>query len=420
MCLTYVSSTNVDNPIIFFHSDESSNSVFIDQTPGLTQVKECLKSLSEESDADSCKHQGYEYNDDAVDIMNDIYNDSGEDDSSLDNNGTDTEEDNASDDNSGSSCNKSDDSNYSDDDNNPHGHQDNADDDQSSDGSNSSDTTTPTRKTNNTKPTGRPTGTSIESKYAKLKIEAQAKYKIVCRYINELPEIVSRGISKKELFREIVEDEKIESALESTFVFHYETAISRIRRRNIKANGCYSPLAEIEPQLVQLVICMSKIKRSLTLTEGLHLCNELISGTEIQQKLIEFKISRNIYAESVEDLGHVGRHYWKKFLKRNSNELKAKPGRKYAIDRSSWTTIMNFSDMYEHVEEVMCESKIAHKLSVPQWVNKDGEVVEDEADSIGCKVQVQLDRPDCALVLDEVGCNLSQDCDKRVRGGDFI
>ena len=152
------------------------------------------------------------------------------------------------------------------------------------------------------------------------------------------------------------------------------------------------------------------------MSEGLHLCNELIAGTEIQQKLIEFKISRQIYAGSVADLGRVGRHYWKKFLPRNKNELRAKPGRKYAVDRSSWTTIMNFSDMYEHVEEIMCQSNIAHKLSSPQWMDKDGNVLENEEGSLGCKVQVSLDRPDCALVLDEVGCNLSQDCDNRIGG----
>ena len=159
---------------------------------------------------------------------------------------------------------------------------------------------------------------------------------------------------------------------------------------------------------------MSKIKRTLTLSEGLHLCNELISGTEIQKRLIDFKISRNIHSETVEDLGRVGRHYWKKFLRRNKDVLRAKPGRKYAIDRSSWTTIMNFSNMYNHAESVMIESGIAHKLQSPQWMDKHGNVVEDESQSAGCKVEVQLDRPHMALVMDEVGCNTSQDTDKRV------
>ena len=145
--------------------------------------------------------------------------------------------------------------------------------DESSESSDENESRGSIKPRNNRKPTGRPIGTNIEAKYAKDKLEAQAKYKIVCRYINELPEIESRGISKKQLFQEIVDDEKRESDLQSTFVFHDETAISCIRRRNIKANGTYSPLAEIEPQLVQLVIYISKIKQSLTLTEGLQLWN---------------------------------------------------------------------------------------------------------------------------------------------------
>ena len=77
---------------------------------------------------------------------------------------------------------------------------------------------------------------------------------------------------------------------------------------------------------------------------------------------------------------------------------------------------MNFSDMYDHVESVMVESKIAHKLERPQWVDRNGNFVEREEDSHGCKVEVSIDHPDCAIVMDEVGCNLSQDCDNRVGG----
>ena len=54
---------------------------------------------------------------------------------------------------------------------------------------------------------------------------------------------------------------------------------------------------------------MSKIKISMLVAEVLYLCNELIKETEIQQKLIEFEISRNIYAENPNDLGRVGKHY---------------------------------------------------------------------------------------------------------------
>ena len=63
------------------------------------------------------------------------------------------------------------------------------------------------------------------------------------------------------------------------------------------------------------------------MSEGLYLCNKLIAGTEIQDNLIQFKISRNIYAESPEELGRVGRHYWN-FLKKKQARFKGKTWKK--------------------------------------------------------------------------------------------
>ena len=130
----------------------------------------------------------------------------------------------------------------------------------------------------------------------------------------------------------------------------------------------------------------------------------------VQDKLIEWKLARNIYASSYRELGKVGKHYWKKFLQRN----------KEALDRSSWTTIMNFSDMYGHVEQVMVDSMIATRLPEPQWMDRNGVIVPDEESAAGCKVEVTLNRPDLALVMDEVGCNISQEGDKRVAGERFL
>ena len=132
---------------------------------------------------------------------------------------------------------------------------------------------------------GRPLGSTDDAKLSTDALIARTKYKIVCRYINELDEAQHQGIKKKDLFNSISDQEKIDAGLEDKFYFSYETALSRIRRKSLQGTGTFSPLAEIEPQLVELVLCMSKIKRTLTMSEGLHLCNELISGTEIQKKI---------------------------------------------------------------------------------------------------------------------------------------
>ena len=330
-----------------------------DHTPFYKQTEIALES-SDDSQADSCKNQGYEY--DEVDLDN-------------------------------------------------------------FEGGSSSDSSYSISEANQTRnPGGRPTvapnpHNNITSSIVK---EAKAKYKIICRYLNEKQDCKSNGMTMKQLFNSITEEEKENFDLEASFVFSYHTALSRIRRKNLQAEGTYSPLAEIEPQLIELIKCMSKIKRSLTLTKGLHLCNQLIEDTPIQEKLIEYKLSRNIYASSTQELGRVGKHYWKKFLRRNRDAIRAKPGRKFALDRSSWTTIMNFSDMYEHVKQVMIDSKIATRLPEPQWMDKHGVIVDEEEPAAGCKVEVTLNRPDLALVMDEVGCNLSQDSDKRAGSELFL
>ena len=59
------------------------------------------------------------------------------------------------------------------------------------------------------------------------------------------------------------------------------------------------------------------------------------------------------------------------------------------------------------------------RLSEPRWMNQHGRIVEDEKDSFECKVKVQLEHPDMAIVVDEVGCNTPQECDNAVGGEQF-
>ena len=68
----------------------------------------------------------------------------------------------------------------------------------------------------------------------------------------------------------------------------------------------------------------------------------------------------------------------------------------------------------------MNESKIATKLEHPVWVNENGQEVEDESDSCGFKCPIKLHRPDMAIVIDEVGCNLSQENNGAVGGERYL
>ena len=107
-------------------------------------------------------------------------------------------------------------------------------------------------------------------------------------------------------------------------------------------------------------------------------------------------------------------------MKRHRNELRSKTVSQYAIDRSNFTTYLNFSDMYNHIEKIMLKSKIAQELESAVWMSKEGQIVDDEIDAFGYKVTIRMTRPDMALVLDECGCNLSQEGDKLCGGELFL
>ena len=141
-----------------------------------------------------------------------------------------------------------------------------------------------------TKKRGRPVGTTNEKKRRISEKEKSAKHHIICNYLWEIKHADTSMITKKSIFEYVFDDTKKRYGLDDTFKFPYETALSRIRRNNISADGIDSPLLPIEQEIVDLLLCMSKIKRALTASDGLRLINELIDGTEIQKQLVEYKM----------------------------------------------------------------------------------------------------------------------------------
>ena len=77
--------------------------------------------------------------------------------------------------------------------------------------------------------------------------------------------------------------------------------------------------------------------------------------------------------------------------------------------------------MYQHIEDILVyDSKVASKFDKPKWMNGIGEEVFCENDSVGCKVSIDIKRPDMCIVMDEVGCNLSQENDNNNGGKKFV
>ena len=64
---------------------------------------------------------------------------------------------------------------------------------------------------------------------------------------------------------------------------------TRIKHGRLDVKGCESPLIAIELKLLSMILCMSNIKRSLNVSDGLKLANDLIEQTDTQIKLREWK-----------------------------------------------------------------------------------------------------------------------------------
>ena len=77
--------------------------------------------------------------------------------------------------------------------------------------------------------------------------------------------------------------------------------------------------------------------------------------------------------------------------------------------------------MYEHISQVLVEDcRIAEKLEVPVWMDRNGCIVDSEEQAFGCKVDMIFSRPDLAFMMDEVGCNTSQEKDGRNGGEKYV
>lgn len=178
--------------------------------------------------------------------------------------------------------------------------------------------------------------------------------------------------------------------------------------------GQISPLLPIEPTIVSVIIQLARIRQCINPTQVISLINSMIKDSPVQDDLIKFKKSTGITGE-LEDIGKVGFGYWRGFKERNRNKIVSKKGKKYEMDRSSWSTYSNFNQMYDGVMNEFVDAGVAVERDTPAWMDKDSKIV-DKSDAFGCIVAHDITHPDYIIVMDEVGGNTSQKGDGYVGG----
>ena len=185
----------------------------------------------------------------------------------------------------------------------------------------------------------------------------------------------------------------------------------------VKSMGPLSPMADVEPALVALILKMSAIRRCLTPSQCLHLANDLVAGTETEKQVIEFK--KKLYKKDY-DSADLGMNYWNGFKRRWEHVISSKRGQKFALDRSSATTFANIGKMYDEVYAALEDTGIATKLDDPVYMDREYNVVSNQIEAFGTRCTHSLDHPDLCIVVDEVGSNLSQKGDGHIGGQKYV
>jgi len=112
------------------------------------------------------------------------------------------------------------------------------------------------------------------------------------------------------------------------------TVKQRLKRNSTKSGpGQKSPMEHIEPYIVSIIIQLANMRIPITTLQGLQLCNSIISGTRFKDHVDMFK-KLNLRSASKE----LGRGYWRGFLKRNKNSIKAKKAVQFDTKRAEWCT----------------------------------------------------------------------------------
>jgi hypothetical protein len=266
---------------------------------------------------------------------------------------------------------------------------------------------------------GRPAGSTLDA----LKTLADRKRKA----FEDATSIFTKFKTSNKLprggLKRIIERAKVQNGLEHEENWTISPDSVRTRyKSNIKSSngvvrcGPTSPLAPVEPLLVELCIQRARMGQPLAQSEGILLVNSIIEGTVHQDKLRQFQQVSSKMSKDAGNLGYAGYAYWRAFKERNKEQLDAGSPVTQEASRKEWSSYLNFSQMYDLVYDQMDQAGVLEDLDEPVWMNLAGEVVSSEAESFGEKVTKIMKHPEYVLFVDEVGNNTNMKDDGRVGG----
>jgi hypothetical protein len=269
---------------------------------------------------------------------------------------------------------------------------------------------------------GRPKGTTLSSKRIFAWKKRNAVTEATKLYVaeKEKAEMEGKPMSKGVLTSIITTVEE-QNELDTGTVLS-TTIRNRAHRKNISgiANQRISPLANVEPILVEYCLRLSKIGAPLTKDQVITLASSLIHGTTHLDDLIEFKRRRHLLGEEVMNQNILGNRWYSNFLGRNSDKLKRGRGRVRDVKRHTWCNIDAFQNMYDNVYDTMVDAGVAELLPEPVTYDIYGVETTDPKLMYGCPTKYKMIHPEMILFADECGSNTNQATDGHVGGQLFV
>lgn len=259
---------------------------------------------------------------------------------------------------------------------------------------------------------GRPKNST---KAAKLELEErahQAKQEAAEQYAALIGKKEGTYVPRKALPQIIEEVEEKYGVAKGTVNIH--TVRSRVRRNNTTGIGKnnVSPVAEIEPIIVDFCIKLARMGAGLRKEQVCSLANSLLDGTEIQKRLASFKMKCTTTKATKAD--KVGARWYENFMRRHREHIKRVS--LSTADDKRWTfqTRENFQTMYDNIYQQMEECGAAVKFQNNVMYDATGNFTDNEDEMVGLPSPYFLIEKEMVLFVDEMGDNTNQKAETRV------
>jgi hypothetical protein len=269
---------------------------------------------------------------------------------------------------------------------------------------------------------GRPKGTTNENAHSTTVKIIRATNIVTTKYnaLREKCNSEGKRVPKGSI-DDIIERAKADLSLDSSIIIPHSTIRARILRGNLQPlvprGGLVSPMLEIEPLLVGIIVFLQGARQPVGKKVILALANDLVKDTGIEEKVIAFKKK---YCGINCNTADLGPKYYEDFMKRNGHLLESKRGEKFANDRSEWSSYTNFEFMYDDIYDELVKSGNATKHNEALFFDKNGNRVETEEEAFGLPTQYVLIRPENVFHMDECGNNTNQKKDGPKGGSKMV